>query len=367
MVFFKEDAEDLYQNAPFGYLTINAHGLIVNANKTLLQWLHFEREDLIHSKTLMELLGVGDRIFYETHLVPLLQMNGEIAEVNVTIKGGQNKSFPALINGKRISNFEDASLYYRFCILNISQRKQFEMELLEERKKVEQALIRLKEVNEKLEQFAYIASHDLQAPLNTIIGMFSLLERKGYITPEFEQTQYYQFIRLNITKMKQLISGLLEFSKIDSAEIQLETVDLNKVCQEAIQSLHAEIQKNEAQFKLQDLPQVNGERMLLFRLFQNLFSNALKFRSEEPPEIHVSCDIKDDELYIRVSDNGIGIDPKQSEQIFGFMKRLHTYDAIPGTGIGLAACKRIVEMHGGTIGVESAPNQGSTFFFTLKR
>jgi signal transduction histidine kinase len=364
MIYFNEDAEDLYQNAPFGYLTICANGTILNANKTLLSWLNIKREELIEEKTFMDLLGIGDRIFYETHIVPMLQMQWGISEINLTIVG-PHYSFPALINGKKVPSNNQSNAYYRFSILNISQRKQFEMELIQAREEADNALLKLQEVNQKLEQFAYLASHDLQAPLNTIIGMFSLLEKKGLISKEAEDSQYYSLIKSNISKMKLLISDLLEFSKIGSSEVQFSRVYLNDVFKEAIQSLNDAIQESNAKIYIENLPIIMGERMLLVRLFQNLISNALKFRTLATPIINIQC--KQDHKFttIRISDNGIGIDPKYSKQIFGFMKRLHTFDSIPGTGIGLAACKSIVEIHGGTIEVESEKGKGSTFVFTL--
>ncbi len=364
MIYFNEDAEDLYQNAPFGYLTICSNGTIINANKTLLSWLKMKREELVEEKTFMDLLSIGDKIFYETHVVPMLQMQWEISEINLTIIG-PHFSFPALINGKKVPTDKQTDAYYRFSLLNISQRKQFEIELIQARKNADNAFLKLQEVNQKLEQFAYLASHDLQAPLNTIIGMLSLLERKGHISKDTEETQYYSLIKNNISKMKLLISDLLEFSRIDSSNVQFTTVSLNIICKDAIQSLNNAIQECDAKIYVENMPDIIGERMLLTRLFQNLISNALKFRSKETPIIHIQYEQKENSITIKISDNGIGIDPKHSKEIFGFMKRLHSYDSIPGTGIGLAACKNIVEIHGGTINVESEKGKGSTFIFTL--
>lgn len=364
MDFFTEDAVDLYQNAPFGYLTLCANGTILNANKTILKWLDISKEELVEKKTFMDLLSIGDKIFFETHVVPMLQLQWEISEINMNINGSKH-SFPALINGKKVPSPDQTEVYYRFSLLNISQRKQFEMELIQARKNADNALLKLQEVNQKLEQFAYLASHDLQAPLNTIIGMFSILERKGLISKEAEESQYFTLIRNNISRMKLLISDLLEYSRIDSTKVKFSTVSLKKVCNDAIQSLNDAIQESNAQIIVENLPDVLGERMLLTRLFQNLISNALKFKSKDTPIINIQCIQINNITTIRISDNGIGIDPKYTKQIFGFMKRLHSYDSIPGTGIGLAACKSIVEIHGGTIDVESELGKGSTFFFTL--
>lgn len=163
-----------------------------------------------------------------------------------------------------------------------------------------------------------------------------------------------------------MIKGLLEYSKIQGDVMGFEEVSLNEVCAVALEMLDVEVKLNNAVFIIPQLPVIDGDKIQLVRLFQNLFGNALKFRSETAPVVEVKIEDKKDQITVFVKDNGIGFDNELTDQIFGFMKRLHSHDSIPGTGIGLSACKRI-EIHGGTIGATSEPGKGSTFFFTLPK
>lgn len=364
---FIEDVEDLYQNAPFGYLSMRADGLIVNINATLLVWLGYEKNEVVHRKTFQDLLGMGGKIYLETHLVPMLQMQGEISEINLELKRKDLNKLPALVNARRILARSEFQPVYRFSVLDITQRKQYEMELMKERKKAEQTVQRLKQINQELEQFAYTASHDLQAPLNTITGLMGLLERSGNYSADSDEEMYFSLIKSNAQRMKLMIKGLLDYSKIEENEMGFEEVSLNEVCHTALEMLDAEVKQNNAVFIIPKLPVIVGDKIQLVRLFQNLFGNALKYRSEADPVVKVKIEEKKDQITVFVNDNGIGFEEEFYDQIFGFMKRLHSHDSIPGTGIGLSACKRILEIHGGTISAKSSPGKGSTFYFTIPK
>jgi len=364
---FFEDPEDLYQNAPFGYFSMRADGLIVNINATLLDWLGYERSEIIFQKSFQDLLGMGGKIYFETHMMPLLQLQGEISEINIELNSKINKILPTLVNGRRVLGPSDYQPLYRFSVLYITQRKQYEEELKKARMQAEQTVKRLKQINIELEQFAYTASHDLQAPLNTISGLMSLLESSRHFPAGSEEEKYFFLIKRNAQRMKLMIKGLLDYSKIDGNETGFEKVSLNEVCGFALEMLNDEVNENKAVFKIHELPEILGDKIQLVRLFQNLFGNALKYRSEADPVVEVWSEEKEEEIIVFIRDNGIGFDEKLTDQIFGFMKRLHSHDIIPGTGIGLSACKRILEIHGGTIGANSAPGKGSTFYFTLPK
>ena len=364
---FIEDTEDLYQNAPFGYLSMRADGLIVNINATLLDWLGYELEEIVYQKTFQDLLGMGGKIYLETHLMPMLQMQGEISEINLELKGKDSIRLPTLINAIRTLGRSGFQPVYRFSVLNITQRKQYEMELLKARKQAEQTVQRLKQINRELEEFAYIDSYDLQAPLNTILGLMDLLERSEHYPAKSDEAKYFSLIKSNTKRMKLMINGLLDYSRIEGNVMEFEVVPLNEACETALEMLDDEVKKNNAAFIIPQLPVVFGDKIQLVRLFQNLFGNALKYRSEADPVVEVVFEYKKDEITFFVKDNGIGFDEKFKDQIFGFMKRLHSHDSIEGTGIGLSACKRILEIHGGTIDAKSEPGKGSTFYFTLPK
>ncbi|WP_373495369.1 ATP-binding protein [Aquiflexum sp.] len=364
---FLEDAEDLYQNAPFGYMSMREDGLIVNINGTLLDWLGYDRDEIVYQKSFQELLGMGGKIYFETHIMPLLKMQGEVSEINIELKTKESTKLPALINAMRILGRSGYQPVYRFSVLDITQRKLYELELKKAREKAEQTVQRLKQVNQELEQFAYTASHDLQAPLNTISGLMSLLEQNGHFPAGSEGAKYFFLIKSNAQRMKMMIKDLLEYSKIDGKETEFEEVSLNEVCGIALEMIENQVKENNATFIIPELPSIDGDKIQLVRLFQNLFGNAIKYRSEAEPVINVEFEDKGDQITVFVKDNGMGFEQKHAGQVFGFMKRLHTHDRIQGTGIGLSACKRILEIHGGTIGVKSEQGKGSDFYFTLPK
>lgn len=364
---FSEDAEDLYQNAPFGYLSMRSDGVVVNINATLLKWLDYDRAEIVERKLVQDLLSMGGKIYMQTHLFPLLQMHGDVSEINLEFVGKHGNKIPTLINGKSVVSPSESQPIYRLSVLNISLRKQFEQELMKARKDAELTVKRLKQVNQELEQFAYTASHDLQAPLTTIRGMITQIEKRGHIQQGSDLERYFSIIKSNSERMKSMIKDLLEYAKIDGKEIEFTHFSLNEACNMSLELIKDQIKDNHAVISIPALPIVFGDKLQLVRLFQNLFGNAIKYRSEANPQIQVGFEESDTDIKVVVRDNGIGFNQEFAEQVFGFMKRLHTHDKIPGTGIGLASCKRIIEIHKGTIGVTSEPGKGSTFFFTIPK
>lgn len=361
---FKEDIEDLYQNAPFGYLTIRQDGRIVNANTTLLNFLGYQRDEFVNQKSFQDFLKIGGKIYFETHMMPLLQMQGEFSEINLELQDKAGVGLPVLVNGKIYISSWNSDPVYRLSVLDISQRKLYEKELMIARKNADGKTQKLRQINEDLEQFASIASHDLQAPLNSILGLISLLDM-DHIPEGSMAQQYFSLIKTKIGQMKLTIEDLLAHAKIDHAAVELEPVSLQEVCQIAIESLQVPIKANNAVFEIAGLPTVRGSKIRLVRLIENLFTNAIKYRSAEDPIIQVTFSESNDIVTVFIKDNGMGFEAMHAKSIFKYMKRLHGHDQIPGTGIGLASCKKIVEFHGGEIEAISEPGKGSTFYFTL--
>lgn len=362
-----ESAEDLYQQAPFGYLTTNSDGIIININETLLKWLDFSRDEVVHQKSIIDLLSVGSKIYFESHIMPLLQMQGEVSEINIEFKGNNSTKFPVIVNARRVQLESINESLYRFSVLSISQRKLYESELMKAKKLAEQTVHRLKEINQELEQFAHIASHDLKAPLNTVSGLVKQLQKKGNYRSDSPEVKFYSLIERNLQRMKLMVNDLLDYSKLDAQDRVFELVSLNEVCEITLELIDDEVQKSHAKFNIRALPTILGDKLQLVRLFQNLFNNSIKYRSDRDPVIEVSFEEVGDEITVFVKDNGMGFDPAEAESIFGFMKRLHSNDSIPGTGIGLTTCKRIVELMGGSIGATSQPGKGTTIYFTFPR
>jgi PAS domain S-box-containing protein len=245
-------------------------------------------------------------------------------------------------------------------IVDITERKRTEAEL-------KHTVEDLKRSNADLEQFAYVASHDLQEPLRTITGMVQLLQKRYQGNLDARADEYIGFTVEAATRMQALINGLLEFSRVDRQGKPIEEVNMKDVVQAATKSLSKTIHEKNAIITCEDLPTVQVDSLQMARLFQNLIGNAIKFRSERQPKIHISATALEDKWHFSVRDNGIGIEPQYFERIFVIFQRLHTRTEYPGTGIGLSLCKKIVERHGGQIWVESESGAGTTFHFTIPK
>jgi signal transduction histidine kinase len=223
----------------------------------------------------------------------------------------------------------------------------------------------LERSNVELEQFAYVASHDLQEPLRKVASFCQLLEQRYKGRLDERGDQYIAFAVDGAKRMQQLINDLLSFSRVGRAAGDLEPVDLDDVLRRALADLGAAIEESGAKVEADPLPTVNGEASLLALVFQNLIGNAVKFRSDQTPEVRISVERQDGEWLFACSDNGIGIAPEYAERVFVIFQRLHAKDQYAGTGIGLSMCRKIVEYHGGRIWLDTDNDSGTRFRFTL--
>ncbi len=230
---------------------------------------------------------------------------------------------------------------------------------------LQQAKRALEQSNEELQQFAYVASHDLQTPLRTIAGFAEFLQEDYAGQLDAEGNDHLRRIIEGTQRMKLLIHDLLAYSRVDAQEATFHTVDLNDVVDGAVHMLHSSIQNADATITRDNLPKVTGDTSQLSQLVQNLIGNALKYRGDERPTIHISSEQVANRWDIAFTDNGMGIEPAEQEQVFEVFHRLHSHDSYPGTGIGLAICRRIASRHGGEIRVDSTPGQGSSFVVSL--
>jgi len=240
-----------------------------------------------------------------------------------------------------------------------------------DRKRAEQMLLskteELERSNVELQQFAYVASHDLQEPLRMVTMFTQLLKRKYEDRLPDDAVEYIGHAVDGAERMRELIHDLLEYSRVGRSEMEFATTDLNRTVSDVLSNLHLAIEESEATIEVADLPEVVGNSIRLFQLFQNLIANALKFRGEAKPHIRIGAEDRDGSWEFSVKDNGIGIDPVSADRVFMVFQRLHTRNEYDGTGIGLAVCKKIVDSHGGRIWVEPGSSEGSDFRFTLPR
>jgi len=248
--------------------------------------------------------------------------------------------------------------------LNIQLKKE-----LAERKRTEeklkQSLEELERSNKDLEQFAYAASHDMQEPLRMVASYTQPLEKRYKDNLDNDAKDFIKYASDGATRMQKLINGLLSYSRIQTRGKPFRPIDCASVVDQAIANLQIHIEETQAIIERDDLPTVDADEMQLIRLFQNLIDNALKFHGTEVPRIQISASHLGNKWMLSVSDNGIGIDSKYKDRIFIIFQRLHGEEEYPGTGMGLAICKRIVERHGGQIWIDSDPGKGSTFYFTI--
>ena len=234
-------------------------------------------------------------------------------------------------------------------------------------RRVEQRTAELTRSNQELEQFAYIVSHDLQEPLRKMKSFSQLLARElqGQLTENEKACRYLNYIADAAERQQKMIRALLDYSRVGRQDETQVAVDLNAVVGKVLEDLSILIAENQAKVTVGDLPTVDASPSQMGQLFLNLIGNGIKFRGDGIPRIQIEAQLLSDEWLISVRDNGIGIDPKYAERIFQIFQRLHSRSQYPGTGIGLAICRRIVEGHGGRIWVVSESGQGSTFYFTL--
>jgi PAS domain S-box-containing protein len=251
---------------------------------------------------------------------------------------------------------------------DITQRKRAEEKQREElEKRVAQRTAALERSNKELEQFAYVASHDLQEPLRMVASYTQLLEHRYKDQLDDTAREFIRFAVDGASRMQRLINDLLAYSRVQTKAGEFETVDLNHILGQARTNLATAIEESSALVTNDELPIVMADPAQLLSVLQNLIGNAVKFHGEGLPHVHVSARETNDEIVVSVRDNGIGIRKEHQERIFHIFQRLHNRADYPGTGIGLALCKRIVERHGGRIWVESEEGKGATFTFTLPK
>ncbi|MEM7659875.1 MAG: PAS domain S-box protein, partial [Bacteroidota bacterium] len=258
-----------------------------------------------------------------------------------------------------IRNEKEEIISHTGLAVDISKRKEAEV--------IRQRMEHLEARNQEMEQFTYVASHDMQEPLRTIISFAGLLDKRHRQDLPLPAREYLQFIYDAAHRMNDLIRELLDYSRLGKGRITAE-VDCAELIQSVLQDLHATIQEAEAEIMVEGAPRVLGVERELRQLFQNLISNAIKFRFKDiPPVIRIFAQEEEEFWQFGVQDNGIGIPQKYQDRIFHLFQRLNHRDQYDGTGIGLAHCRKIVELHYGEIWVESEPEAGTTFFFTIRK
>jgi PAS domain S-box-containing protein len=335
---------------------LEADGAIRYESTSIKQVLGYKREDLIgkhysefiHPDDLPDVMKIFNQLIKEPGFILFLQARCRHKDGSWRILEIMGNN---LIDNPAVKGIV-------FNSRDITKRKQAEEEL-------KQLSDELKRSNKDLQQFASAASHDLQEPLRGIEGFIKLLEKRYKGKLDEKADEFIDYVLTDVNRMQMLIKDLLEYSRVSAKGKVVSPANCSVVLEQALSNLRAAIDKSGAVVTYDLLPTVMGDDAQLSRLFQNLVGNAIKFRSKEPLNIRISAHREGDEWIFSIRDNGIGIHPEQAERIFVIFQRLHSKQEYPGTGLGLALCKRIVERHGGRIWVESEHGKGSGFFFAL--
>jgi len=345
------------ESAPTAIVMVNQVGSIVLVNAETERLFGYDRDELLNKK--VEVLIPGR--FHSAHpglrsqyfASPEARRMGAGRDLFGVRKDGSEFPVEIGLNPVRM----DEGLFVLSAIVDISDRAQT--------KALRQAVEALERSNIELQRFAYVASHDLQTPLRNVASFVELLRTTYADKLDAQGNDWIRRIVESVKQLHTLIRDLLEYSRVDSQAHRFEQVSFRKVLDDAVSLLATSIQENNAKISCGKLPVIMGDRSQLVQLMLNLISNALKYRDVASPHIRVSAKRNDKEWVFAVRDNGIGIAPRYHERIFDIFERLHDRQEYPGTGIGLAVCRRVVHRHGGKLWVESEPGHGSKFYFTI--
>ena len=350
--------ETIFKSSPSGIIISRNKGEIIHVNPTFANMVG-ERAEQLEGANIFDFTYEED--LKETKKLLQMLNKGKINEYDIE-KRYVKKNGEVFWAKTLVSLMErDGDDVYRVAVVeNIDRRKKAEQKLEEKNKE-------LTEINQELEHFAYVASHDLQEPLRTIASFIQILNKRYGETLDEDGKQFMGFVVEGAKRMKLLIRDLLEYSRVNRFNTDYEKVDLNEVFNTVNRVLKEKIDSTDALILAENLPVIQGNKIQLTQVFQNLIDNAIKFRGKKKTEITITVEELPSKWRIAVSDNGIGISPEYHQRIFIIFQRLHTHEEYTGTGIGLALCKKIIELHGGEVWVESKKNKGTTFTFTINK
>jgi PAS domain S-box-containing protein len=354
-------------------VTISPEGTITDVNEATIRATGRSRESLIGTDfsscfTEPEQARAGYRRVFE---------EGQVMDYPLTLRSVDGHLTDVLYNASVYRDTTGNVQGIFAAARDVTERKRVELELSVYRNHLEELVKErtdalneyaesLKRSNEDLERFAYIASHDLQEPLRNVVSFSQLLSRRYQGKLDADADEYIGFIVEGGKRMQNLVQDLLEYSRVNIRGQAFQPVRSLEMVEQVVRNLQVTVDESHATITTGHLPNVLADPTQLTLVFQNLLGNAIKFRKKnEPPQIHIAAEKMEDMWKFAVHDNGIGIDPAFYERIFVIFQRLHTRDKYPGTGVGLAIVKKIVERHGGEIWVESEVGEGSTFYFTL--
>ncbi|HLW77732.1 MAG TPA: ATP-binding protein [Bryobacteraceae bacterium] len=348
-----------FESASQGILAVDRQGMLVLVNRKMEEMFGYTRLEML-GQPLSILIPERYRNAHAVHrhdffAEPRVRT---MSKVGMKLSGRRKdgSQFPVEIGLSYVES--DDGILALGLVSDITEQRRLAQQL-------ESATEELRRSNSDLEQFAYVASHDLQEPLRMISGYLSLLERRDGVNLDQDAREFIQFAVDGSQRMKALIQDLLSFSRAGRNAIESQDVEAGTILQNALENLQAAIEDTHAEVTSDTLPTIHADASLMTHVFQNLIGNAIKFHTSDAPKVHISAEARDGEWAFFIRDNGIGIEHRHQERIFRIFERLHSAEHYPGSGVGLAISKKIVERHGGRMWVISQPGEGSTFSFAL--
>jgi PAS domain S-box-containing protein len=344
----------IYENFEDIYFKSELDTTIIDLSPSFEKHFKMKRSDAIGNSTAFLYCNPEDR---ET-IIGLLKKNRYISDFDTRYLDGEGNIVSFSINARIVCDSKGEPLFVEGTMRNINERSIMQEEMLAKNRTLEFQ-------NVELEQFAYIASHDLQEPLITVIHCIELLQEGLHEDLDDEKKQYLEFINSSTSRMQQLVKGLLDYSRIGKGR-KNSSIDCNEIVSNVLSDMNASLKESNAVVEYENLPVIEGYSTEIRQLFQNVISNANKYRKkDQQPKIKIAAVKEETNWIFSIEDNGIGIKEEDMDKVFVIFKRLHNRNEYQGTGIGLSHCKKIVEHHKGRIWVESTYNEGSTFKWTF--
>jgi PAS domain S-box-containing protein len=353
LVKASKDIEDLYDNAPCGYHSLDVNGMFLQVNNTMCEWLGYTKEELIGKKKIFEILKEDGMKTFQEHF-PQFKEQGFINDLQFELVRKNGSSFPVIINSTAVRDSNGNYLKSRTTTFNYTNQKE--------------ANDKITNLNQELEAFTYTVSHDLRSPLRSISGYAQILEEDYGQSLDEEGKRVTGVIIKSSKRMGQLIDDLLNFSQIGRKDLSRHYIDMHAMVQQLIKELTEQANPIPLELNLLRLETCEGDYNMIRQVWYNLLSNAIKYsQKKETVRIEIGSYSKEHETVYYVKDNGAGFDMLYVNKLFGVFQRLHRLNEFEGTGVGLAIVKRIINRHGGHVWAEGKPDAGATFYFTIPK
>jgi PAS domain S-box len=362
-------SEDLYNNAPCGYHSLDNLGYYIRINDTELHWLGYQREEVVGKMKFTDIITPKSRGIFEENFSKF-KTSGTVSDLEFELIHKDGTIRPVSVSATAILDKDGNYIMSRSSVFDITFRKKAEDAVrtmnIELEQRVNERTSQLEAANKELEAFSYSVSHDLRAPLRSIDGFSQVLLEEYKDNLDTQGQNYLARVRLGAQRMGHLIDDMLQLSRISRSDMNIQQVNLSRIAQDIINNLMDEEPDRNIQFSIQTEILVQGDQNLLQIALNNLVENAWKFTSQHPTAyVEIGTIQQNGQPVYFVRDDGAGFDMKYAQKLFGAFQRLHTVNEFPGTGVGLATVQRIIHRHGGQIWADSEKEKGATFYFTI--